>query len=57
MAIHAAANFLVRQCIHIVAGRAGDVNHWLFAPGGLDGGDVPLALRSPYGVLGVTLPR
>jgi hypothetical protein len=57
MAIHAAANFLVRQCIDIVAGRVGDVNHWLFTPGGLDGPDVPVALRSPYGVLGATLPR
>jgi hypothetical protein len=57
MAIHAAANFLVRQCIDIIAGRVGDVNHWLFTPGGLDGVDVPLALRSPYGVLGVTLLR
>lgn len=57
MAIHAAANFLVRQCIDIVAGRVGEVNHWLFAPGGLDGPDVPAALRSPYGVLGASLPR
>lgn len=57
MAIHAAANFLVRVVIDVVSGRRDSVNHWLFAPGGLDEATAPRELKSPYGVLGVAVPR
>jgi hypothetical protein len=57
--IHAAANFVVREVLDVLMDRAGEHNHWLFAPGGVFEWDldVPDALRSRYGVAAYTLAR
>lgn len=54
--LHAAANFVVRIVMDVIAGKRDGPNHWLFAPGGTDAPDAPEALKRPYGVVGVTLP-
>jgi len=56
LSIHAAANFVVRVVLDVIAGAWSNENHWLFAPGGLDLTGGPAELKRPYGVLGVELP-
>ncbi len=56
LSIHAAANFVVRVVVDVVAGHAADANHWLFAPGGLNVAGGPPELVAPYGVLATSIP-
>ncbi len=57
--VHAAANFVARAALDLIAGRAGEDNHWLFAPDGVSDPDpgVPAALRARYGTASFALSR
>ncbi len=56
--VHAAANFVARTVLDVIAGVPGPENHWLFSPGGVHEPELPVPgrLRSRYGVEAYHLP-
>lgn len=56
--VHAAANFVARTVLDLIAGASGPENHWLFSPGGVHEPEfaVPDPLRNRYGVAAYHLP-